>query len=55
MAIYRLQDNSYQLQTASSYFPTVNLPTGIAHILQVASEQGTGVALREFRQQLMTH
>ena len=53
-ANYRLQDNSYQRQTASNYFPTVNLPTVIAHVLQVASKQGTGVALREFRQQLKT-
>ena len=54
LTIYRLQDNSYQQQTASSYFPTVDLPTMIDHVLQVASSQGTGVALREFRQQLIT-
>lgn len=51
LKIYSLQGESYQQQPLSRYFPKVDLPTLITHVLQVASEQGTGVALRELRQQ----
>jgi Uma2 family endonuclease len=53
LKIYYLQEDSYQLQSMSRYFPTVDLPALIAQVLQAAAERGTGVALRELRQQLM--
>lgn len=52
LKIYALQEESYQLQPLSRYFPKIDLPTLIAQVLQVASQQGTGFALREFRQRL---
>lgn len=52
LQIYALQNEVYKLQSCSRYFPTRNLPVMIAQVLQIASEQGTGTALREFRQQL---
>jgi Uma2 family endonuclease len=52
LKIYSLQGEVYQQQPISRYFPAVNLPTLIADVLQMASEQGTGVALRSLRQQL---
>jgi Uma2 family endonuclease len=54
LKIYRLQGETYQQQSLSRYFPKVDLPVVIANVLQTASEQGTGVALRKFRQQLMS-
>jgi len=54
LKIYRLQGETYQLQSMSRYFPNVNFPTLVSQVLQVASERGTGVALRELRQQLMS-
>jgi len=53
LTIYGLQGGSYQQQAISRYFPAVDLPSLVAQVLQVASEQGTGVALRKLRQQLM--
>ena len=52
LKIYNLEGETYQLQPFSRYFPEIDLPTAIAQVLQVASQQGTGVALREFRQGL---
>ena len=52
LKIYSLQGETYQLQTFSRYFPEIDLLMLITRVLQVASEQGTGVALREFRQGL---
>ncbi|MBF1999295.1 MAG: Uma2 family endonuclease [Synechococcales cyanobacterium C42_A2020_086] len=53
LKMYHLQGEGYQLQSMSRYFPNVDLPALIAQVLQVAAERGTGVALRELRQQLM--
>jgi Uma2 family endonuclease len=53
LKIYHLQEDTYQPQSASRYFPNVDLPGLITHVLQAAAEQGTGVALRNLRQQLM--
>ncbi|NJN55993.1 MAG: Uma2 family endonuclease [Leptolyngbyaceae cyanobacterium SL_5_9] len=53
LKIYSLQGEAYQQQPQSRYFPEVDLPELVAQVLQKASEQGTGVALRELRQQLM--
>lgn len=51
--IYSLQGEAYQQQPQSCYFPEVDLPELVAQVLREASEQGTGVALQELRQQLM--
>jgi len=53
LKIYHLREDTYQLQSASRYFPNVDLPGLVAHVLQAAAEQGTGIALRNLRQQLM--
>lgn len=53
LKMYHLQGQTYQQQPMSRYFPTVDLPSLITQVLQIAAEQGTGVALRELRQQLM--
>lgn len=53
LEIYGLQGESYHPQSVSRYFPEVDLAALVTHILQVASKQGTGFALRELRQQLM--
>lgn len=52
LTIYGLQETEYQPQTTSRYFPGVDLQTIVAQCLEAASEQGTGVALRELRQRL---
>lgn len=52
LKIYRLQGECYQQQSSSRYFPIVDLPDLIARVMQWAAEQGTGVALRQLRQQL---
>jgi Uma2 family endonuclease len=52
LQIYVLHNGTYQLQPFSRYFPALDLPTLINRVLQAASERGTGVALRELRQQL---
>lgn len=52
LKIYGLQGESYQQQSSSRYFLEVELPSLIAQVFQTASEQGTGVAIRELRQQL---
>jgi Uma2 family endonuclease len=53
LKIYRLQGETYEQQSMSHYFPTVDLSALITQVLQVAAEQGTGAALRGLRQQLM--
>lgn len=50
--IYALCEDTYQQQSFSRYFPEIDLPTLVTRVLQAASEQGTGVALRDLRQQL---
>ncbi|EKQ68343.1 hypothetical protein OsccyDRAFT_2871 [Leptolyngbyaceae cyanobacterium JSC-12] len=54
LKMYALQGETYELQTRSRYFPGVDLPELIAQVLAAAAEQGTGVALRNLRQQLMS-
>ena len=53
LEIYGLQGEFYQPQSMSRYFPEVDLAALVTHVLQVASGQGTGFALRELRQQLI--
>ncbi|NJO78130.1 MAG: Uma2 family endonuclease [Cyanobacteria bacterium RM1_2_2] len=52
LEIYALQGEAYQPQAFSRYFPEIELPELVSRVLQTASEQGTGVALRELRQRL---
>ncbi|MEM8637411.1 MAG: Uma2 family endonuclease [Cyanobacteria bacterium P01_G01_bin.54] len=52
LVIYVLQENTYQQQSHSRYFPGVNLTTWLAQVLQQAAEQGSGAALKLFRQQV---
>ena len=52
LAIHGLQDGEYQLQTHSRYFPEIDLPILVADCLQAANDRGTGIAIRELRQQL---
>ncbi|MBD2310482.1 Uma2 family endonuclease [Desertifilum sp. FACHB-1129] len=53
LKIYGFSGESYQQQSASRYFPNVDLFGLIEQVLQVASIRGTGAALRELRQQFM--
>jgi len=52
LSIYGLSGDSYQQRSFSCYFPQVDLSTLISRVLKVASEQGTGLAIRDLRQQL---
>ncbi len=52
LQIHRLQADRYQQQTSSRHFPDVELPMLVDRALQVASEQGTGIAIRDLRQRL---
>lgn len=52
LLIYGLQQNKYQLQPTSRYFPDVDLQTLITQCLEAASARGTGVAIRELRSSL---
>ncbi|WAS06130.1 Uma2 family endonuclease [Gloeomargaritales cyanobacterium VI4D9] len=54
LKMYALQGETYELQTRSRYFPGVDLPELIAQVFATAAEQGTGVALRNLRQQWMS-
>ncbi|NES20702.1 MAG: Uma2 family endonuclease [Symploca sp. SIO3E6] len=52
LKIYQLQQDNYQLCSFSLYFPTIDLLEIVDRVFQQAAEQGTGVALRELRQNL---
>jgi len=51
LSIHSLSGNSYQEQSFSQYFPGIDLSQIITSVLQIASEQGTGVAIRGLREQ----
>ncbi|MEB3211678.1 MAG: Uma2 family endonuclease [Leptolyngbyaceae bacterium] len=53
LKIYHLQDDSYQQQSTSQFFPTVDLPPLIDEVFQRAAQQGTGAALRQLRQRFI--
>jgi Uma2 family endonuclease len=53
LKIHALENEGYQLQAFSRYFPEVDLPALITDVLEVAAAQGTGIALRELRQRLI--
>ena len=52
LSIYGLSGDTYQQRSFSRYFPEVDLPVIISQVLNVASEQGTGVAIRGLRERL---
>jgi len=52
LSIHVLSGNTYQQQSFNKYFPEVNLSVTINQVLKVASEQGTGVAIRGLREDL---
>lgn len=52
LKIYRLETEGYQQQTFSRYFPNVELSRLVERVFHMASEQGTGMAIRALRQQL---
>lgn len=52
LKIYSLQEESYQEIAASRFFPEIDLATLIDHVMQQASQQGTGTSLRQLRQRL---
>jgi Uma2 family endonuclease len=52
LKMYALQNGEYKLQQFSRYFPGIDLPALMNRVLQVAADRGTGVALRELRNQL---
>lgn len=54
LGIYYLHDTAYEQQSMSRYFPTVDLPNLMTQTLQAVAEKGSGIALRELRQQLMS-
>lgn len=52
LLIYCLNNGTYDLRETSQFFPEVDLDAIATQCLQVASECGSGVALRELRSQL---
>ncbi len=52
LTIYELANKQYQPSGTSRYFPDVDLQSVILECFQVASERGTGVAIRELRDRL---
>ncbi len=52
LSIYGLLGDTYQQRSFSRYFSEVDLSEIISRVLKVASEQGTGVAIRGLREQL---
>lgn len=52
LSIYGLSGDSYQQQSFSKYFPGIDLSEIISKVLKVASEEGTGVAIRGLREEL---
>lgn len=52
LSIYGLSGDTYQQRSFSCYFPEVDLSKLISRVLTIASEQGTGLAIRDLRQQL---
>jgi len=54
LKIYALHGKTYELQASSRYFPAIDLPALLAQVLHNAATQGTGITLRNLRQQLMS-
>lgn len=52
LSIYDLSGDTYQQQSFSRYFPEIDLSEIIRNVLKIASEKGTGVAIRDLRGEL---
>jgi Uma2 family endonuclease len=52
LVIHSFEAGAYHERSTSRYFPEIDLPQIIATCLAAAEERGTGVAIRELRQQL---
>lgn len=52
LCLYRLQEDRYEVQPTSRYFPDLDLPALVLTVLQKAAERGTGAAIRDLRRQL---
>ncbi len=52
LQMYCLEGDRYRLHNQSRYFPDIHLSTLVAQVVQTATEKGTGVALRQLRQEL---
>jgi Uma2 family endonuclease len=52
LQIYNLETDGYQLRDFSRYFPDLELSGLVEQVLQVASTQGTGEAIRDLRSRL---
>ncbi|MEQ8466298.1 Uma2 family endonuclease [Coleofasciculus sp. E1-EBD-02] len=52
LIIYGLEDNAYKQQSFSRYFPGANVQTIVSQCLAASREYGTGITLRNLRQQL---
>lgn len=53
LSIFELTTEGYQPRSGSRYFPRLGLHEITANTLQMAAEQGSGMAIRNLRQQLM--
>jgi hypothetical protein len=52
LLIYQFQGADYQRQSQSRYLPDVDLPSAIAHSVQIAYDRNTSAAIRDFKQRL---
>jgi Uma2 family endonuclease len=52
ISIYQLQDDVYQLQTHSRYFPDFDLPSAVDRCVKIAYERNTSAAIRDLKQRL---
>jgi Uma2 family endonuclease len=52
ISIYQLQDDAYQLQTHSRYFPDFDLPSAVDRCVKIAYERNTSAAIRDLKQRL---
>ena len=53
LSIFALESTVYQPKTTSRYFPETDLQAIISQCLQMANEQGVGMAIRKLRQLLI--
>jgi len=54
LSIYRLQEDDYQQQSQSQFFPNVDLQAVCSRCLQIAYDRNTSAAIRDLHQQLQT-
>jgi Uma2 family endonuclease len=52
LLIYQIQEEDYQLQTQSRYFPDFDLQSAIARCVQIAYDRNTSAAIRDLKGRL---